>query len=219
MTSTRIPKLTTTSFALLGLLRRRPWSAYELTRFMRSSILRAVWPRAESHLYSEPKSLEKRGFVVSHQEQNGARKRTVYTITDAGTAAFSEWLQEERESEFRFEYELLVRFAFAEYVDQEQVLKYLRQVRSEALRDAEFALKGVNGMLEQQEFRESSYVAFNGAMIHMLIDQFQTRIRWSERMLEQFSAASAAVPQPALVEDLLTTAADRLRALIDDEGG
>jgi PadR family transcriptional regulator AphA len=219
MTSTRLPKLTTTSFALLGLLRRRPWSAYELTRYMRSSILRAIWPRAESHLYSEPKALEKRGFVTSHQEKNGARKRTVYSITDDGLAALSHWLHEQRESEFRFEYELLVRFAFAEYTDSGQLQKYLQQVRSDALRDARFALLGVERLRQEEESRSPNYMAYNGAMIHMLVDQLQTRIRWSEQMLEKFSNESSAGPQPALVEELLDTAAERLRLLVGEEGG
>jgi PadR family transcriptional regulator AphA len=218
MTSQRLPKLTTTSFALLGLLQRRPWSAYELTRYMRGSILRAIWPRAESHLYSEPKSLEKRGFVVSHQEHNGARKRTVYSITDAGRSALSLWLQEERESEFRFEYELLVRFAFAENTDVSQVQQYLHQVQAEALRDASFALSGVDAMLQEQELKRSGYVAYNGAMIHLLVDQVETRLNWAAGMLERFSAASGGAVQPALAEDLLQSAAERLRALLAANG-
>jgi PadR family transcriptional regulator AphA len=217
MNSSRLPKLTTTSFALLGLLRRRPWSAYELTRYMRNSILRAVWPRAESHLYSEPKALEKRGFATSHQEQNGARKRTVYSITEDGRAALSRWLHEERESEFRFEYELLVRFAFAEYTDSGQLQKYLQQARNDALRDARFALLGVERLREEEEARSQNYMAHNGAMIHLLVDQLQTRIRWSEQMLEKFSKESAAAPQPAMVEELLDTAAERLRLLVGKE--
>ena len=40
-----VAKLTTTSYAILGLLRRRPWSAYELTKYMQHSGIRAVWPR------------------------------------------------------------------------------------------------------------------------------------------------------------------------------
>ena len=86
---------------------------------MRNSILRAVWPRAESHLYSEPKLLQKRGLVDSHEEHTGARKRTVYSITDNGREVLASWLREERESEFRFEYELLLRLAFAERCDLE----------------------------------------------------------------------------------------------------
>ncbi len=215
MTNPRLPKLTTTSYAVLGLLRRRPWSAYELTQYMRNSILRAVWPRAESHLYSEPKLLEKRAFVVSHQEQNGARKRTVYSITDLGRRALSEWLLAQRESEFRFEYELLVRFAFAESVDSNDVQGYLQQVRADALRDARAAMLGVEEMLQTlDELKTSDYAVYSGAMIHMVIDQLETRISWAAQMSERFSAAAKINSPAALVEELYLGAEQRLRDIL-----
>ena len=45
---------------------------------MRNSILRAVWPRAESHLYSEPKLVEKRGFVESRFSELPPERRESY---------------------------------------------------------------------------------------------------------------------------------------------
>jgi DNA-binding PadR family transcriptional regulator len=184
----RLPKLTTTSFALLGLLQRRPWSAYELTQYMRSSILRAVWPRAESHLYSEPKLLQKRGLVESREEHTGARKRTVYSITDSGRDTLATWLREERESEYRFEYELLLRFAFAETVDASQLNDYLQQVRAEAVRDARVALEGIEELLKSPgELSASEHAAYTGAIINMIADQLETRINWADAMLERFA--------------------------------
>lgn len=192
------PKLTTTSFALLGLLQRQPWSAYELTRFMRNSVLRAVWPRAESHLYSEPKLLLKRGFVDGHQEQNGARKRTVYTITDAGGEALREWLLEQRQSEFHFEYELLVRLAFAENLDLDHVRGYLEQVRQEALKDGEEALFAVKAQLSNTGYL-TTYVAgpYSGALISMIAEQIEARILWAENMLEQLQGFDGEQPLQA----------------------
>ncbi len=48
--------MTTTSYAILGLLAIRPWTTYELTQQMQRSLSR-FWPRAESKLYEEPKKL------------------------------------------------------------------------------------------------------------------------------------------------------------------
>ena len=56
--------LTTTSYAILGLLAVRPWSTYELTRQMDRSLGR-FWPRAESKLYEEPKKLAAQGLAPS----------------------------------------------------------------------------------------------------------------------------------------------------------
>ena len=215
MSSKPLPKLTTTSFALLGLLQRQPWSAYELTGYMRNSILRAVWPRAESHLYSEPKLLQRRGFVSSHEERTGARKRTVYSITDEGRAALAEWLQQERDSEFRFEYELLLRLAFAESLDAGWVQKYLQQVRDEALRDARFALEGVEEVLGfRAELTASDHSAFTGAIIHMIIDQLEMRVSWAEKMSARLAAAGNPESHGAAALDLYTDAQQRLRELL-----
>jgi PadR family transcriptional regulator AphA len=211
-----LPKLTTTSFALLGLLQRQPWSAYELTRFMRNSVLRAVWPRAESHLYSEPKLLLKRGFVDSHQEQNGARKRTVYTITDAGREALQEWLLEQRQSEFHFEYELLVRLAFAENLDLDHVRGYLGQVIQEALKDGEQALLAVKEQLGKTDYL-AGYVAgpYSGALISLIAEQIESRILWAESMLEQLQAFDGTQPlQTSSGVDIYRQVQQRLEGLL-----
>ena len=54
--------LTTTSYAVLGLLAIKPWSSYELTQQMDRSLGR-IWPRATSKLYEEPKKLVEHGFA------------------------------------------------------------------------------------------------------------------------------------------------------------
>ena len=69
-------RLTTTSYAILGLLAVRSWSTYELTRQMEWSLGR-FWPRAKSKLYEEPKKLEALGLATSRQETMGRRKRAV----------------------------------------------------------------------------------------------------------------------------------------------
>lgn len=83
--------LTTTSFAILGLLSTRPWSTYELARQMGRS-LGHMWPRAESKLYEEPKKLVAHGLASATTETVGRRTRTVYAITPSGRAALAEWL-------------------------------------------------------------------------------------------------------------------------------
>ena len=83
--------LSTTSYAVLGLLAVRPSSTYELTRQMHRTVGR-FWPRAESKLYEEPKKLVAQGLAEATAETVGRRPRTVYSITPAGRAALAEWL-------------------------------------------------------------------------------------------------------------------------------
>lgn len=83
--------LSTTSYAVLGLLAARPSSTYELTRQMHRTVGR-FWPRAASKLYEEPKKLVAQGLAEATADRVGRRPRTVYSITPAGRAALAEWL-------------------------------------------------------------------------------------------------------------------------------
>ena len=84
-------QLTTTSYAILGLLAVKPWATYDLAKQLQRS-LHFFWPRAESNLYAEPKRLVEAGLAEAREEWNGDRKRTVYSITDKGRRAFRDWL-------------------------------------------------------------------------------------------------------------------------------
>jgi PadR family transcriptional regulator AphA len=106
------PPLTTTSYAVLGLLAVKPWSSYELTRQMDRSLGR-VWPRAVSKLYEEPKKLASHGLARSAIQQNGRRTRTVYTITAKGRQALAEWLRHPGDGP-ALEFEQLLKVFFAE---------------------------------------------------------------------------------------------------------
>src|SRR5689334_24243423 len=85
------PALTTTSYAILGLLAVRSWTTYELAEQMRRA-LGQFWPRAESGIYSEPKKLVAAGFATSTTEYVGKRPRERYAITPAGKRALKQWI-------------------------------------------------------------------------------------------------------------------------------
>ena len=104
--------LTTTSYAVLGLLSIKPWSSYELTQQMDRSLGR-VWPRAVSKLYEEPKKLASHGLARLANEQNGRRTRAVYTITAKGRQALAEWLQHPGDGP-ALEFEQLLKVFFAD---------------------------------------------------------------------------------------------------------
>ena len=104
--------LTTTSYAVLGLLSIKAWSSYELTQQMDRSLGR-IWPRAVSKLYEEPKKLVDHGYARATTEQNGQRARTVYAITAKGRRALATWLHEPGEGPV-LEFEQLLKVFFAE---------------------------------------------------------------------------------------------------------
>jgi PadR family transcriptional regulator AphA len=119
--------LTTTSFAILGLLAVRPWSTYELTRQMDRSLGR-IWPRAQSKLYEEPKKLVDLGLAEASTEPVGRRPRTIYAITPAGRRALAGWLAEPGDGPV-VEFEQLLKIFFAEQGSRADALATLAAVR------------------------------------------------------------------------------------------
>src|SRR5262245_23049550 len=111
--------LTTTSFAVLGLLAIKPWTTYELIRQVDRS-LRRFWPRAQSKLYEEPKRLVALGLAEAEEEQVGKRRRTWYSITPAGREALAAWLAEPGAGP-SLEFEQLVKIHLADRSTKEAV--------------------------------------------------------------------------------------------------
>jgi DNA-binding PadR family transcriptional regulator len=125
-------ELTTTSYAILGLLNIKPWSAYELTQQAQRS-LRYAWPKSESHLYAEPKRLVQMGFArVTEAPAGPVRTRQVYRITAAGRRALERWLESEPAPP-QLEFEAVLRLFYADATDKEAVIAALAHTR-EAVR-------------------------------------------------------------------------------------
>ncbi len=104
--------LTTTSYAILGLLAIKPWTTYELTQQMDRSLGR-IWPRATSKLYEEPKKLVAAGLARASTEPVGRRTRTVYAITAKGRRSLEAWLGEPGDGPV-LEFEQLLKIFFSE---------------------------------------------------------------------------------------------------------
>src|SRR3954451_3224895 len=124
------PKMTTPSYALLGLLRVRPWTTYELAKQVQRS-LGWVWPRAERKLYDEPKRLVAAGGAEATSDATGRRPRTIYTITPAGRRALRSWLAEPSAPPV-LEMEAMVRVFFADGGSKASLLHTLDGVEADA---------------------------------------------------------------------------------------
>lgn len=120
-------ELTTTSYAILGLLAVRPWTTYELAQQM-GRALGGFWPRAESKIYEEPKRLVAAGLARASSETVGKRPRTVYTITPKGRRALRTWLAVPGAGPV-LEFEQLVKVFFAEHATRADLLATLDGLR------------------------------------------------------------------------------------------
>jgi DNA-binding PadR family transcriptional regulator len=122
------PALTTTSYAILGLLAVKSWTTHELVQQVDRS-LRRIWPRAQSRLYEEPKKLVAHGLARAEDDPVGRRRRTRYTITPRGRTVLAAWLEQPGEGPV-LEFEQLVKITFSDSGTKADVLANLAATRA-----------------------------------------------------------------------------------------
>jgi DNA-binding PadR family transcriptional regulator len=169
--------LTTTSYAILGLLAIRPWATYDLAQLMRRS-LHFVWPRAESNLYAEPKRLVAAGLAEAEEEWNGDRKRTVYSITSKGRTELRRWLREPPAAQ-RLESEAALRILYGNLGSREDLLAAIARVADDAEDSIEhFSRLGEEYAAGEGRFPERIHV--NALLLTLMVEQARAATRWAE---------------------------------------
>jgi DNA-binding PadR family transcriptional regulator len=84
------------ALAVLGCLTERPMHPYEISTTLRTRGTESSIKLNYGSLYSVVNSLQKHGLIKSRETTREGRRpeRTVYEITEAGTAEFEDWLAE-----------------------------------------------------------------------------------------------------------------------------
>lgn len=106
-------EINATQGSLLGLLVDRPMTGWDLQQEIQRGLFR-FWNVTSSHVYRELRALEERGLV--HAAEREGRDRQPFSITDAGRAAFLEWLGREPGPE-QIRFPLLVTLWFGRHLD------------------------------------------------------------------------------------------------------
>lgn len=178
-------RLTTSSYAVLGLLAIRPWSGYELTQQAARS-LRFAWPKSERLLYAEPKKLVEHRLADAHDETAGQRTRTVYTITDAGRTALTEWMGTSAEPPV-LEAESLLRLLFAENGTKEDVIGALREMAADAAVRCEQVVRINTGYLDgEHPFPDRTHLSALFATFQ--VELFDLIVRWTDFAIAEVDA-------------------------------
>jgi PadR family transcriptional regulator, regulatory protein AphA len=86
-------ELTPTSYIVLGLLAEEPGTPYDLKARVAAG-LGNFWSVQHAQLYTETARLAGEGLLDEERETEGRRRKT-YSITAAGRAALSAWLEED----------------------------------------------------------------------------------------------------------------------------
>lgn len=179
----------------------RSWTTYELAQQMERSV-GAMWPRAESVVYEEPKRLVKQGLAASKKEYTGKRASTVYSITPEGRRALAEWLDEPGAPP-SMEFEALLKVAFADHGSLEGLRTNLAAIREFAEEDMAF------GHQRLREYAETGgpyphrlpVIALAARYFHERSEAMLRWVEWAERAIEDWSGVTvddgARVPDDA----------------------
>ena len=202
-------KLTTTSHAILGLLERRSWSAYELNKYMQRSGIRAVWPRTESRIYVEFKNLVAHKLATAQKETKQGRNRTIYKITPAGRKALRSWLKTS-EGGFRLESEPLLKLLYAD-LDAMTSDTQLSHMRLQISEEAALLHHEIVEVLDKGFFFDENALE-NAHLISLLVDMLDSRNQW----LAKRDGKSPSKNGPEEARRIYASQAQRLEALIEN---
>jgi DNA-binding PadR family transcriptional regulator len=170
-------ELTTTSYAVLSILALRDHSTYDIARQMAIS-MHYMWPRAESNVYAEPRRLVHAGLATAREEWNGSRRRSVYSITDAGREAIARWLAAPS-SPSRYESEACVKVFFAENGTVDDMVATIRGLGEESAAVIRLYLSIAN----QYAAGDGQYpqrFGLSGIAARLLLEQHAATVRWAE---------------------------------------
>lgn len=173
----RVGRLTSTSYAVLGLLALRPWTTHELVQQVELS-LRRIWPRASSKLYEEPKKLVAHGLAEAADDPVGRRRRTRYTVTPAGRRSLSAWLAEPGAGPV-LESEHLLKIHFADGGTKDDVLAHLADLLAWARAENEENLATARAYLAG-DGRFPERAALNQLTGRFLTEHYLMVARWAQ---------------------------------------
>jgi len=166
-----------TSFALVGLLSIRSWTAYELTQQMNRA-LRWAWPRTEANIYNEVKRLVPLGLANSVEETSAGRARTRYQVTERGREAVSEWLRTEP-APVRVQFETLLRLFLADQGGLDELRASITATR----RHIRESIAEILPIVEEYAGDASPYPGrahLNVLFIAFMADFFRTVLAWCD---------------------------------------
>ncbi len=127
--------LSGTARVILGMLRIKPMSGYEIKQVVDQST-RFFWAASYGQIYPELRRLAREGLIEGEPATRGARRRTVYALTREGEDVLNTWLEEPpAPPELRFEGLLKLFFLRADEHETARLhLQSMRRQNSAALR-------------------------------------------------------------------------------------
>ncbi len=117
--------LTPVSYVVLGLVRDGATTSYDMKQRVAKSV-GYFWNFPHSQLYAEPPQLVELGLLAEQQE-DGGRRRRVYTITAAGRRALDAWLREPTNDQTQIRDTGLLKLFFGDGMSPDEIAALARE--------------------------------------------------------------------------------------------
>lgn len=177
-------KLRAPSYLALGMLRLGATSGYAIKKATDIST-RFFWPTSLAQVYPELAKLERAGLVERADDSQGARRRSAYSVTEAGERALRTWLGAGREGPTQFRDEGVLRLFFADALPPAERVALVRRLRERAAATAARIGEDIVPMAE--EF-ESQGVRFPAIVARLGADTYAFAAEWLERLESELEA-------------------------------
>src|SRR5918912_858425 len=113
-------ELSPTGRVILGMIALGRRTGYDIKAFI-DKTARHFWAASYGQLYPELKRLEDQGLVRGRSEPSGGRARTVYDLTDAGTAVLKRWLEADDEPSYELRDEGMLKLFFSDSLPERRM--------------------------------------------------------------------------------------------------
>lgn len=168
------------TWAVLGLIRRKPRSGYDVKRAIDTTI-RHFWAASYGQIYPELKRLEEAGWIAGDDAPRGGRSRRIYRITAAGAEALDGWLAGP-DTRVELRDESLLRLFFADALPAGQALGLL-VARREGYRQMLEYLRG----LDDGTGPDPTYIDL---VYRWALDYCEWGVGWCDRELRRLERAA-----------------------------
>ena len=172
------------SHTLLGLLLYKPMTGYQVKQLFECSI-NHFWNAHVSQIYRELTRMEGDGWVTHYIEpQEGKPNKKIYSITQSGTEAFTQWLKEFPQDPEKIERnEFLVRVFFASRLGKSDLAYELRRyVRKQQEQLKQYERVGEEIQKEQENGESDAF--FWRMTLRRGIKATEAAIEWAEECLQ-----------------------------------
>ncbi|MFT4144917.1 MAG: PadR family transcriptional regulator [Mobilitalea sp.] len=146
-------KENTTIYIILGLLNHEDLSGYDIKK-RADDMISSFWEVGYGQIYPTLARLEKDGLVTKRiSEETKGPERNLYSITEAGRLALTDWLKVPEQKEY-VKYEILLKLFFGSLVpleDNTNRIEAFKERHIENLKMIEMFKSNLEGVLGEQQ--------------------------------------------------------------------